>query len=400
MTRYISPLPATSQAFQNPRRLVLLGSTGSIGQSAIRVIEKYPDDFQILGLAGATNVKLLASQANRWRPPVLGVLTDDHALRLSSLLRPDYHPEILVGVSGYKLMASWPEADMILCAQVGAAGLLPALAAVESGKWIALANKETLVLAGNLIQSLCAQHQAVILPVDSEHSALFQCLMGHRLADVERLHLTASGGPFRGKDQTFLNQVTPAMALAHPNWSMGPKVTIDSATLMNKGLEFIEAYHLFGMEPDKISVVIHPESIVHSLVEYRDGSFMAHIGLPDMQIPIALSLFFPELRPLSLPTLNLSALGSLQFQEPDVDAFPCLTLAKSALTAGPSHPVVLNAANEVAVELFLKGRLPFIRIPWLVASCLEAHPGEPLHCAEDILDLDRRTRENAQALAR
>jgi 1-deoxy-D-xylulose-5-phosphate reductoisomerase len=268
-------------------------------------------------------------------------------------------------------MATHPDAAMVLAAQVGAAGLAPTLAAAETGKVVALANKESLVLAGDLFRTVCRRSGAVVLPVDSEHNAVFQALAGHDLADVERIVLTASGGPFRGRDLGFLGSVTREQALNHPNWSMGAKITIDSATLMNKGLEVIEACHLYGVGLERIGVVVHPQSIVHSLVHYRDGSFLAHLGAPDMRIPIAYCLSFPHRLPLSMQPLDLVRAGTLTFEEPDLSSFACLQLAMRALAGGPELPVVLNAANEAAVAAFLADRIRFLDIPALIGRALD-----------------------------
>lgn len=389
MTAYISPLTDDSPAHKT---LVLLGSTGSIGLSALKVIAEHPERFTIAALAGARNISRLAKQASQWRPPYLAVLDDDGAKQLKELLPAGYSPEILVGPEGYIQLATLPEAHTVLAAQVGAAGLAPTLAAARAGKTIALANKEALVLAGHLFREACAQSGAVILPVDSEHNALFQGLVGHDGQEVRRLILTASGGPFRGRTSEELAAVTREQALAHPNWSMGAKISIDSATLMNKGLEVIEAYHLFGLGTDKIEVVVHPQSIVHSLVEYADRSMLAHLGPPDMMIAIAYALGWPDRLPLSLEPLDLVKAGSLTFEAPALNIFPCLAYAFKALDAGPSYPVVLNAANEVAVDSFLNGRIGFLDIPTLVGRALDNHAGADASSLEAITAIDAVTR--------
>ena len=397
MSSYISPLP---QRADLPRRLVLLGSTGSIGQSALKVVAEHEETFEVLALAGARNAVLLAEQAARWRPALLAVLDDAVAAELRALLPPDYAPDILVGPQAYVDLARLPEADMVLAAQVGAAGLPPALAAAQAGKLIALANKEALVMGGDLIRAACKATGASILPVDSEHNALFQGLAGHDPADVRRLVLTASGGPFRGCTATELTHVSREQALDHPNWSMGAKITIDSATLMNKGLEVIEAGHLFGLGLDGIEVVVHPQSIVHSLVEYEDRSMLAHLGPPDMRIAIAYCLAYPTRLPLTLEPLDLAAVGRLTFEPPDLEAFPCLGLAYAAMRAGGGAPAVLNAANEVAVEMFLAEALDFMDIPALVARALETvDPGAPGDL-EAVMALDAETRTLVRRWAR
>lgn len=397
---YISPLPSSELASDFPRSVALLGSTGSIGVSALKVIAASPEDFRIVALAGARNISRLAEQAAEHRPPYLGVLDAQGAQELKELLPSGYTPEIVVGPEGYEYLARMPEARYVLAAQVGAAGLRPALAAAETGKIIGLANKEALVLAGNLIREACHKSGAVILPVDSEHNALFQCLEGHAFSDVENIILTASGGPFRGRDAEFLQNVTKADALNHPNWEMGAKITIDSATLMNKGLEVIEAHHLYGIGLERIEVVVHPQSIIHSLVSYHDGSLLAHMGLPDMQIPIAYCLAYPKRLPLDLPKLNLAEMAQLTFEAPNLTLFPCLKYAMESLKPGPGaagRPVVLNAANEVAVARFLEERIRFMDIPRLVGEALAdfdaRHKDMPeADTVQRIIHLDEQTR--------
>uniref|UniRef100_I2PXX5 1-deoxy-D-xylulose 5-phosphate reductoisomerase n=1 Tax=Desulfovibrio sp. U5L TaxID=596152 RepID=I2PXX5_9BACT len=398
---YISSLAVTAP--DRPRRLAVLGATGSIGVSALRVAAEHPDKYAVVGLAGATNVKRLAEQAAAFRPPVLAVLTDDGARELAALLPAGYRPDILVGPDGYAAMARLPEVDVVVSAIVGAAGLVPTLAAVAAGKVVALANKESLVLAGDLIRELARSSGAVILPVDSEHNALFQALGGAGLPDlplVERLVLTASGGPFRTMPKAAIKAATPAMALNHPTWSMGPKISVDSATLMNKGLEVIEACRLYGLPVSQVEVVVHPQSIVHSLAQLHDGSLLAHLGPPDMRVAIAYCLGYPERLPLSGPRVDLVKLASLTFEAPREDAFPCLSLARQALAAGPSHTVVLNAANEAAVALFLAGELPFMAIAATIEAALQAHAGCPVADATAIMDLDERVREAAAKRAK
>ncbi|MGE4299766.1 MAG: 1-deoxy-D-xylulose-5-phosphate reductoisomerase [Desulfovibrionaceae bacterium] len=399
MASYISPLHAASLSERFPRPLVILGSTGSIGTSALKVLAQHPRDFVVVGLAGARNVQRLADQAARWRPSHVAVIDGDHAAALQKLLPKGYAPEILTGPEGYVAMATLPQADMVLAAQVGAAGLAPALAAVTAGKALALANKEALVLAGDLFRAASAATGAPILPVDSEHNALFQGLAGHGMNDVRRIILTASGGPFRGKGIEFLRHVTPEQALRHPNWSMGAKITIDSATLMNKGLEVIEAHHLYGMPLDAIEVVVHPQSIVHSLVEYRDRSQLAHLGPPDMQIAIAYCLAWPRRLPLDMEPLDLARVGSLTFESPDIPSFPCLGLAMEALRRKGAAPVALNAANEVAVAAFLDRSLGFMDIPALISRCMDEVRGNPAPPdLETILALDHQVRARARAI--
>jgi 1-deoxy-D-xylulose-5-phosphate reductoisomerase len=393
MINYISSLDISSYHLTRPRSIVLLGSTGSIGTSTLKVIEKHRDLFSVIGLAGARNIELLASQARKFRPEYLAVLNNDLAEKLKKLLPSEYKPHILTGQDGYVELAKLSEADIILSAMVGAAGLAPTMAAVKSGKIILLANKESLVLAGHLIRKYTRASHSIILPVDSEHNAIFQALAGHSFQDACKIVLTASGGPFRGKSKEFLQNVTKAQALAHPNWSMGAKISIDSATMMNKGLEIIEAYHLFGIEPPRIEVLVHPQSIVHSLVAYKDGSFLAHLGIPDMQIPIAYCLAYPDRVTLNLKPLDLTQVGTLTFEPPDEELFPCLRLAKRALEAGPGYMVVLNAANEVAVDLFLRDRINFLQIPEIISRALDQHEGQEIDSLQTILELDARTRQ-------
>lgn len=396
MKKYISALPGEAVF---PRSVTVLGATGSIGVSTLKIIAAHREKFNVVGLAGARNTTLLAEQALAFRPQKLGVLTAEGAVELKKLLPADYNPEICVGPEGYEDMARDPEADTILAAQVGAAGLRPTFAAVEAGKLIALANKEALVLAGDLIRSRCAATGAMIMPVDSEHNALFQAMVGHGMDGLRKLVLTASGGPFRTKSKTELEQVSPKEALNHPNWSMGAKISIDSSTLMNKGLEVIEAYHLFGMGLDELEVVVHPQSIVHSLVEYEDNSMLAQLGPPDMRIPIAYALGWPErLNQQDMGPLNLAEIGSLTFEKPDLERFPCLGYAFEALKAGAGGPVVLNAANEIAVDAFLNNRIKYLDIASVVHASLEGTAHNDVGSLEGILALDEAGRETAKSL--
>lgn len=401
MKTYISLWPAHAPKLPFPRSLAILGSTGSIGVSALDVVAQHPDLFCVAALAGGRNAGRLAEQARAFRPGVLAVLDAATAAALKQLLPAGYHPEILVGPAAYESVAAMPGIDLVLSAIVGAAGFLPTLAAAKAGKRIALANKESLVLGGRLIRAACRASGAVVLPVDSEHNALFQALCGHNGDDdLARLILTASGGPFRGRDAAFLAAVTPAQALNHPNWSMGAKISIDSATLMNKGLEIIEACHLFGLPVERVDVLVHPQSIVHSLVEYVDGSQLAHLGVPDMRIPIAHCLCYPRRVGLDMPRLDLASAACLTFETPDETLFPCLGLAKAAYAASHSHPVALNAANEVAVELFLAGRIGFLDIPRLIEAALARHAALKENCgAAELINADADTRRETLAAA-
>ncbi len=376
MIQYISSLPDPARhAF--PRGLAILGSTGSIGVNALDVVARYPERFTVCALAGGRNMELLAEQVLRFSPAHVGVMDAECAERLLKLL-PRPWPEIHVGQAGYAEIAALPEAGFVLSAQVGAAGLRATMSAALSGKVICLANKESLVLAGGLIRSVCARTGACVLPVDSEHHAIFQALHGRKPEAVKRLILTASGGPFRGYTEEQLAKVGVKDALRHPNWSMGAKITIDSATCMNKGLEVIEAHHLYGVELDRIAVLVHPESIVHSLVEFADASCMAHLGAPDMRTAIAGCLAWPESLDAGVAPLDLARLGRLTFAEPDTEIFPCLQLARVALEMGGAAPAALNAANEVAVELFLAEKLPFTGIPALISHCLARYAAPEL----------------------
>ena len=376
--KYISGIPCEAHALPFPRRLALMGCTGSIGTSTLRVLESWKDSgkFTVQALAAGRNIELLARQADMWRPPFLAVQERDgpHGIdALRRLLPSGYRPEILSGREGYAALASLPEVDMVLSAQVGAAGLRATVSAALAGKTICLANKESLVLAGGLIRNLCARTGAVVLPVDSEHCALFESMAGRRESDIARLILTASGGPFRGKSREFMEKVRPQDALRHPSWSMGAKITIDSATLMNKGLEVIEAFHLYHVAVKDIEVVVHPQSVVHSLVELADGSLIGQLAVPDMRVPIAACLSWPYLLDgtrTNIRPLRLADVGSLTFEEPRRDLFPCLDLACRALEAGLT--VELNAANEVAVARFLAEDIGFTHIPALVEDMLGA----------------------------
>ncbi len=380
-----------------PKRLAILGSTGSIGLSALKVIETAPESFRVVSLAAARSVRVLAEQARRHRPEVIAVLDARAAEELKALVPPDLAGRVAHGPQGYLEAAVGFGPDLVLSAMVGAAGLVPTFAAVAAGLDVALANKETLVAAGHLVMAEAKKTGAAILPVDSEHSAIFQALMGNDPAGVRRLLLTASGGPFRSASPAELKRVTPEQALNHPNWSMGPKITIDSATLMNKGLEVIEARWLFDQPLEKIQVVIHPQSVVHSLVEYVDGSMVAQLGVPDMRLPIAFALAYPERRYWNLPPLDLTKTGPLTFEPPDMERFPALRLAYQAGQAGGAAPAVLGGANEVAVESFLAGGLDFPGITACAASVLEAFPGRPADSVAAVLEADRWARAQARA---
>ena len=363
------------------KRLSILGSTGSIGVQALDVVERAPGRFQVVALSARRNAARLAEQVRRFRPRVVAMADEVAAAELRHRLG-GAAPPILVGDEGVVAVASLPEADFVLAAISGGAGLRSTAAAVEAGKAVGLANKESLVLAGELIMARAVERGVPILPVDSEHSAIFQSLVGHKREEVRRLILTASGGPLRTVPADRLRDVTPAQALKHPNWTMGDKITIDSATLMNKGLEVIEARWLFDIEPSRIDVVVHPESIVHSMVEYIDGQVVAQLGISDMRGPISYALAHPDRVPLGLDPLDLARVGRLTFEAPDPRRFPAYTLAWRALELGGTAPAALSGADEAAVEAFLQGHCRFDRIAGLCSEVLEAHRVEPLRTIE------------------
>ncbi|HET7824869.1 MAG TPA: 1-deoxy-D-xylulose-5-phosphate reductoisomerase [Anaeromyxobacter sp.] len=362
------------------KKLAILGSTGSVGVQALDVVARFADRFEVVGLAAGKNAARLAEQARRFRPRLVSVADEAVARELRALVPAG--TEVLSGDSGPVAVASHPDVDFVLAAISGGAGLRSTAAAVEAGKAIGLANKESLVLAGELIMSRAAAKRVPILPVDSEHSAIHQSLVGHNRAEVRRLILTASGGPLRLVPAAELASIGPERALKHPNWSMGDKITIDSATLMNKGLEVIEARWLFGVEPRRIDIVVHPESIVHSMVEYIDGSMVAQLGISDMRGPISYALGHPGRLPLDLAPLDLGRLGKLTFEPPDADRFPAFTLAYRALEMGGTAPAALSGADEAAVAAFLSRRCRFTDIAEVCASALDAHAPEPLRSVE------------------
>jgi 1-deoxy-D-xylulose-5-phosphate reductoisomerase len=366
------------------RRLAILGSTGSIGVQALDVVRRFPDRFQVVGLAAGRNVERLLEQVRAFRPARVAVV--DEAAAASLRAQVPAGVEVLSGEAGAVEVASHPDVDFVLAAISGGAGLASTAAAVEAGKTIGLANKESLVLAGELVMRRAREKGVAILPVDSEHSAVHQSLLGHNKAEVRRILLTASGGPLRGVPAAELPAVTPARALKHPNWSMGDKITIDSATLMNKGLEVIEARWLFDVEPSRIDIVVHPESIIHSMVEYLDGSVVAQLGVSDMRGPISYALGHPDRLPLDLPPLDLARLGRLTFEPPDPARFPAYTLAYRALELGGTAPAVLSGADEAAVAAFLGGRCRFTDIADLCGEALERHAVEPLRSVAQALE--------------
>jgi 1-deoxy-D-xylulose-5-phosphate reductoisomerase len=378
------------------KRLAVLGSTGSIGTNVLEVVRQFPDRFRVVGLAAGRNIRLLNEQVREFSPECVSVADQDLVAPLAGLLPASYRHRIVYGNEGNCTVATMAEVDMVVSAVVGSIGLLPTLAAIRAGKDVGLANKETLVMAGRLVMEEVRRHKVRLLPIDSEHSALFQALEAGRSEDVAKLILTASGGPFRNWSLHELASAGPEQALAHPNWSMGRKISIDSATLMNKGLEVIEARWLFDVEPERIEVVVHPQSIVHSLVEYRDGSVVAQMGIPDMRIPIAYALTYPKRLPLNLPRLALSQCRDLSFEQPDLSRFPALRIAFQALAAGGVQPAVLNAANEVAVDAFLRRRIDFLHIAQVVEETLTNVPQENDRDLQVILAADQAARTTAE----
>jgi 1-deoxy-D-xylulose-5-phosphate reductoisomerase len=378
------------------KKVSILGATGSIGQSTLDLIERSPDRFEVVALTASVNAAKLADAARRTGAR-LAVIADESRLpELEAALRGT-DCRAATGADAL-IEAGTGEADLVMAAIVGCAGLAPTMAAVEAGKTVALANKEALVTAGDLMTDAAARSGARLLPVDSEHNAIFQSLAGSRIEQVSRIILTASGGPFRTASTEDMRVATPAQAVAHPNWTMGAKISVDSATLMNKGLELIEAHYLFGLPSERIDILVHPQSVIHSLVEYVDGSVLAQLGSPDMRIPIAYALAWPDRMPTPAQRLNLADIARLDFGEPDLERFPALRLAREALEAGGSAPAVLNAANEVAVATFLDGRIQFPDISRLVESALERNERPGPQSIEDVFEIDREVRRDVTML--
>ena len=380
------------------KHLSILGSTGSIGRNALQIVEMFPQQFCVKALAAKTNTVLLAKQIDQFAPELAVVWDADNAQQLKQKLAGGTKVEIFYGDEGYRAAASDGMVDTVLTAVVGAAGLVPTLDAIEAGKTIALANKETLVMAGEIVTMRAAQKGVQILPVDSEHSAIFQCLQGHRKSDLSRILLTASGGPFLNLPLDQFAHISTAQALNHPNWDMGPKITVDSATLMNKGLEVLEAKSLFDVSENEIEVVIHPQSIIHSMVAYQDGAVMAQLGIPDMKAAIAYALSFPKRLSLNQPLPDFSGKQDLTFQKPDLSKFPCLGLAFQACRIGKTMPAVLNAANEIAVNAFLSKEISFTDIAGIVDEAMQAHAVNPKPALSDILAADQEARRKAADL--
>ncbi|RAK65339.1 1-deoxy-D-xylulose-5-phosphate reductoisomerase [Hymenobacter edaphi] len=384
----------------HPRSLALLGSTGSIGTQTLDVVRAQPGRFRVAVLTAQRSADLLVLQAREFRPAVVVIGDEAQYAGVKAALANQPETTVMAGAAALTEVAARPDVDVVLTALVGYAGLLPTLAALKAGKTIALANKETLVVAGQLVTSLARQHGAAIYPVDSEHSAIFQCLVGEQPDAVEKIILTASGGPFRGRSAQELAQVTRAQALKHPNWDMGAKVTIDSASLMNKGLEVIEAKWLFGLTNEQIEVVVHPQSIIHSLVQFRDGSLKAQLGLPDMKLPIQYALGYPERLVNDFPRFSFLDYPTLTFEQPDGATFRNLPLAFEAMRRGGNAPCVLNAANEVAVAAFLREQIGFLQLPEVVESCLTrvSYLAEP--SLDDYVQTDAETRRVAAELVK
>ena len=378
------------------KTIALLGSTGSIGRNALDVIALNPQQYRVEALVAGQNISLLAEQVKRFQPRLVAVLNAEPARELRESLGPETPTEVLWGRDGCLRAATLEGVNTVISAITGAAGLEPTYAAVQSGKNVALANKETLVMAGDLVMRKAAENGVHILPIDSEHSAVLQSLQGHRREDLKRIILTASGGPFRDLSLEEMASVTPEQALNHPNWDMGPKVTVDSATLMNKGLEVIEARWLFGLDISRISVLIHPQSIIHSMAEYRDGSIIAQLGVPHMITPISYALSYPRHLETSIAPLDFHEIPALTFEKPDLERFRCLGLALHATETGASIPAVLNAANEIAVEAFLDGELSYLGIAKLVERVMEMHVTHAIETIENVMEADEWARRTAR----
>ncbi len=377
------------------KRLTVIGSTGSIGRNTLEIVEKFPENFKISALCAGKNISLLARQIAQFRPKMAVVYDYNHAVRLKEYLSSGTDTKILYDDQGYMEASASNSTDMVVTAVVGAAGLKPTIAAIEAGKDIALANKETLVMAGEIVMRKAMEKGVKILPVDSEHSAIFQCLQGQKKEDLKKIFLTASGGPFFNYPKSEFNKITPKDALNHPTWKMGPKITIDSATLMNKGLEIIEARWLFDVIGKNIKVVIHPQSIIHSMVAFHDGSVIAQLGVPDMKGAIAYALSYPHRLAIGQPLPDFAKLGALTFAEPDMDKFRCLALAIKACQTGGTLPAVLNAANEKAVAAFLEKKINFTDIPKVIEKTMNRHQLVSLPVLKDIIESDRWARKNA-----
>lgn len=376
------------------RHLAILGSTGSIGTQTLEVVEANPDIFEVEVLTAQNNADLLIEQAAKFRPNVVVISNEDHYDKVFAALDP-LNIKVYTGEKSLVSVVEMEAVNMVLTALVGYAGLIPTIAAIRAGKHIALANKETLVVAGELVTELAQKNKVDILPVDSEHSAIFQCLVGEFHNPIEKIILTASGGPFRGKDSEFLKTVTKLQALKHPNWSMGAKITIDSASLMNKGLEVIEAKWLFGLSPDQIEVVVHPQSIIHSMVQFEDGSMKAQMGLPDMRVPIQFAIGYPNRLKSSFPRMDFAQFPSLTFEKPDYETFRNLGFAFEALEVGGNMACIVNAANEIAVAAFLRDEIGFLEMSDLIENCMKKVSLVRTPTLEDYIETDKETRRLA-----
>lgn len=379
-----------------PKTIALLGSTGSIGQNTLRVVEEHPEEYRITSLAAGSNAELVIEQWRRFRPQLISMGTQEAAERVRDALPS--HVKVVWGKTGLEEVACDPLADTVVSAVVGSIGLRATLAAIAAGKTIGLANKESLVAGGELVMNLAKENGVALLPIDSEHSAIFQCLNGEKTEQIRRIILTASGGSFRDYERSELEKVTLEQALNHPNWAMGKKITIDSATLMNKGLEVIEAHWLFDIDYEHIDVVIHYESIVHSMVEFRDKAVIAQMGTPNMQIPIQYALSYPDRLPFPSEVLDLTKVGTLHFKAPDYNRFPCLLMAYEAGKAGGTMPAVVNAANEVAVERFLSGAISFLGIERIIERVMGAHHSVPVSDLETLEEVEQWARAKAREI--
>ncbi len=377
------------------QQLAILGSTGSIGTQTLKIVEQFPHRFNVRALATGTNISLLEEQVRRFHPEIVAVYHKEHAVTLKNRLA-DLSVKVLSGERGMIELSAWPGVDVVIVAVVGFSGMMPTLTAIRAGKKVALANKETLVVAGELVMTEARRFKATVLPIDSEHSAIFQCLHAGRKGEIKQVVLTASGGPFLGKKKEELADVTPEQALKHPNWKMGPRISVDSATLMNKGFEVIEACRLFELEKNQIKVVIHPESIVHSMVEYLDGSILAQLGLPDMLLPIQYALSYPERWANDFPRFAWDHHHALHFSPVFEGEYPCLDLAYYALQAGGTMPAVLNGADEIVVHSFLEKRISFLQIPTLLAEVMSRHKVIQQPSLEEIVEADRWARRETE----
>jgi 1-deoxy-D-xylulose-5-phosphate reductoisomerase len=383
----------------NPmKNLSILGSTGSIGRNALKIVEQFPDRFKIKALAAKKNVGLLARQIDYFSPELAVVFDKENAAELKKLIPAGTRVEIMHGMEGYNAAATISGVEMVVTAMVGAAGLMPTLAAIDAGKDIALANKETLVMAGEIVVKKALEKGVKILPIDSEHSAIFQCIAGSRMEDLDRIFLTGSGGPFLNRSVEEFSEIKPEDALKHPIWQMGRKISIDSATMMNKGLEVLEAKSLFGVSHDKIEVLIQPQSVIHSMVSFKDGSVMAQLSIPDMKGAIAYAISYPERLPLDQGLPDFSGIGALTFQKPDLEKFPCLALAYDACETGRTFPAVLNAANEKAVDAFLNRRVSFTEIHEIISETMNRHKVVANPTLSDIIEADQWARKIADEL--